>query len=67
MGRRYWLGAKRTDYDEATTATTAREVADSVLKSLRLPASSSFQAVDEPAQNGITVTSVTLAVSGLPP
>jgi len=66
IGRRYWLGAQRTDYDAEETATTARSIADSVLKSLHLPASSSFSAQDEPADNGITVTTVTVGVTGLP-
>jgi hypothetical protein len=66
MGRRYWLGAMRTDYDAAEAATTARSIADSVLQSLHLPPSSSFSANDEPAENGITVTTVTIGVTGLP-
>jgi hypothetical protein len=66
MGRRYWLGAMRTDYNEEQTANAARAVADGVLEALGLPASSSFSATDMPVQNGITVTTVTLGVSGLP-
>jgi len=66
MGKRYWLGALRTDYDPASTNTTARAVADSVLKGLRLPTSSSFTTVDEPSEGGITVTTVTVGVSGIP-
>jgi len=66
MGRRYWLGAMRTDYDAAEAATTAQSIADSVLRSLHLPPSSSFSANDEPAENGITVTTVTVGVTGLP-
>jgi hypothetical protein len=66
MGKRYWLGAKRTDYDAAETSTTAQSIADSVLQSLHLPPCSSFYANDEAVENGITVTTVTLGVTGLP-
>jgi hypothetical protein len=66
MGRGYWLGAMRTDYEAQETATTARSIADSVLRSLHLPPSSSFSADDEPAENGITVTTVTVGVTALP-
>jgi uncharacterized membrane protein (Fun14 family) len=66
MGRRYWLGAVRTDYDATATAATARSVADGVLTALNLPPSSSFTTVDEPAANGITITTVTVAITGLP-
>jgi len=66
MGQRYWLGAVRTDYDAAKTAATARTVADGVLQALNLPVSSSFAATDMPSTtNGVTVTTVTVAVSGL--
>jgi hypothetical protein len=65
IGQRYWLGAVRTDYDAAKTAATARTVADSVLQALNLPASSSFSATDVSSTNGVTVTTVTVAVSGL--
>ena len=66
IGKRYWLGATRTDYNADATAETARAVADGVLDALGLPLSSSFSATDLPAQNGVIVTTVTLSVSGLP-
>ncbi len=66
MGQRFWLGAIRTDYDATTTSAKARAVADSVLRAVGLPASSSFSATDVPAVNGTTVTVVTLGVSGIP-
>jgi hypothetical protein len=66
MGQRYWLGAVRTDYNAEQTTANARSVADSVLKALNLPASTSFTTSDGPLTNGITVSTVTVGVTGLP-
>ncbi|HEY9759567.1 MAG TPA: hypothetical protein V6C97_30695 [Oculatellaceae cyanobacterium] len=66
MGQRYWLGAQRTDYNANTTSSNARQIADGVLHALNLPASSSFTTVDTPSSNGVTVSTVTIGVAGLP-
>jgi hypothetical protein len=66
IGQRYWLGAVRTDYDATKTAANARAVANGVLEALGLPDSCAFTTTDIPSQNGIIVSTVTVAVAGLP-
>lgn len=69
--QKYWLGAPRAGYDQATAEANARNLADFILESAGMPKTSSFK-VDYPSkasnvegQASMVLTRVTLSVNEL--